>query len=186
MVVYSKKNIYMQIMLWYVKWNNGCFFCFLYLYLSCTGEFFVMHGTVSKIFGTFPINISMGFISYKNTITGLVVYLLIVKTPTQPQLNLTKLGLTRNWLYTTTTTTTHPPPTTTGNSMSAISQLLLVRFWWNFKGSFLGASRTDSNYQVNICLGNICPGDICPHQEYLSSYWPDFDETLMVASWNHL
>ena len=24
------------------------------------------------------------------------------------------------------------------------------------------------------------------YQEYLSYYWPDFDETLKVASWNHL
>ena len=56
----------------------------------------------------------------------------------------------------------HPP--TTGNSMSAISQLLLVRFWWNLKGTFLGASRTDSNSQVDICPGIICPGDICPYQ----------------------
>ena len=70
--------------------------------------------------------------------------------------------------------------------MSAISQLLLARIWWNFKGSFLGASRTDSNYQVDICRGNICPGDICPYQEYLSCYWPEFDETLKVASWEHL
>ena len=32
-----------------------------------------------------------------------------------------------------------PPPPTTVNSMSAISQLLLAQYWWNFKGSFLGA-----------------------------------------------
>ena len=75
----------------------------------------------------------------------------------------------------------HHPPTHHTNSMSAISQLLLARFWWNFKGSFLGASRTDSNYQVNICPGNICPGDICPHQEYLSCYWLNFDQTLKVS-----
>ena len=62
--------------------------------------------------------------------------------------------------------------------MSALSQLLLARFWQNFKGSFLGASRTDSNNQVDICPGNICPGNICPYQEYLSCYWPDFNETL--------
>ena len=29
-----------------------------------------------------------------------------------------------------------------------------------------------------ICPGDICPGDICPYQEYLSCYWPDFDQTL--------
>ena len=71
-------------------------------------------------------------------------------------------------------------------SISGISQLLLTQFWWNFKGSFLGTSRTDSNYQVNICLGNICPDQICPHQKYLSCYWPNFDETLNVASSKHL
>ena len=37
----------------------------------------------------------------------------------------------------------HHPPTL--NSMSAISQLLLTRFWPNFKGRILGTSRTDSN-----------------------------------------
>ena len=31
-----------------------------------------------------------------------------------------------------------------------------------------------------------CPGDICPYLEYLSCYLPDFDETLNVASWEHL
>ena len=71
-------------------------------------------------------------------------------------------------------------------SMSGISQLLLPWFWRNFKGSFLGTSRTDTNYQVNICPGNICPSGICPYQEYLSCYWPNFDETFNVVSWEHL
>ena len=84
----------------------------------------------------------------------------------QTQLN-SKLGLTWKRLSTSPTTTT----TTTANSMSAKSPLLLARFWWNFKGSFLGASRTDSNYQVSICPGNISPGDNCPYQGYLSCYW---------------
>ena len=38
-----------------------------------------------------------------------------------------------------------PPSTTHTNSISAISQLLLSRFWWNFKGRFLETSRIDSN-----------------------------------------
>ena len=42
----------------------------------------------------------------------------------------------------------------------------------------LGTSRTESNYQVNICPGNICPGYICPYQEYLSCYRLNFDQTL--------
>jgi len=70
--------------------------------------------------------------------------------------------------------------------MLAISQLLLTRFWWNFKGRFLWTFRTDSNCQGDICPRNICPRDICPYQEYLSCYWPDFDETLQVGSWEHL
>ena len=70
--------------------------------------------------------------------------------------------------------------------MSAISQLLLTRFWWNFKGRFLWTIRTDSNCQGDICPRNICPRNICPYQEYLSCYWPDFDEILKVGSCEHL
>ena len=44
----------------------------------------------------------------------------------------------------------------------------------------------DSDSNSDICPINICPGDICPYQEYLSCYWPDFDETLKVASWEYL
>ena len=70
--------------------------------------------------------------------------------------------------------------------MSAISQLLLARFWPNFKGRFLRPSWTYSNCHGDICPGNICHGDICPCQEYLSCYWSDFDQTLKVDSWDHL
>ena len=71
-------------------------------------------------------------------------------------------------------------------SISTISQLLLVRFWPNFKGRFLGPIWTYSNFQNDICSGNICPCDICPYQEYLSCHKPDFDQTLKVGSWDHL
>ena len=77
-------------------------------------------------------------------------------------------------------------PPTHRNSMSAVYPLLLTRYWWNLKRRFLGTSRTDSNYQDNICLGNICPGHICPHQKYLTCYWTNFDETLNLASSKHL
>ena len=92
----------------------------------------------------------------------------------QPNLN-TMVGFYRKM------TLQPPPPTHHTNSKSAISQLLLTRYWWNFKGRLLGTSRTDSN-----CHGDICPGNICPYQEYLNCYWPDFDETLKVDSWEHL
>ena len=105
----------------------------------------------------------------------------IVKTPTQLQHNLNPTvvgGWTRKWLWT--------PPTHHTNSKSVISQLLLTRFEPNFKGRFLGPYWTDFNCSSNICKGNICPGDICPYQEYLSSYWIDFDKTLKVGSSDYL
>ena len=37
---------------------------------------------------------------------------------------------------------------------------------------------------MDICPCNICPGDICPYQQYLSCYWPDFDQILKVGSWD--
>ena len=81
--------------------------------------------------------------------------------------------------------TLHTPPTHR-NSISGISQLLLTRFWRNFKGRFLWTFITDSNCHGDICPGNICPCDICQYQEYLSSNWPDFDKTLKIGSWEHL
>ena len=71
-------------------------------------------------------------------------------------------------------------------SISGISQLLLSRFWPNFKSRFLESSWTDSNCHGDICQGNICPGNICTYREYLSCYWPDFYQTLKVDSLDHL
>ena len=71
-------------------------------------------------------------------------------------------------------------------SISTISQLLLVRFWPNFKGRFLGPIWTYSNFQNEICSSNICPCDIYPYQEYPSCHKPDFDQTLKVGSWDNL
>ena len=71
-------------------------------------------------------------------------------------------------------------------SISGISQLLLTRFWSNFKSRFLGPSWTDSNCHGDICPGNICHGDVCPCQRYLSWYGSDFDPTLKLDSWDQL
>ena len=46
--------------------------------------------------------------------------------------------------------------------------------------------RTDSTCHGDIYPDNICPSDICLYQEYTSCYWPDFDQTLKVASLDHL
>ena len=37
---------------------------------------------------------------------------------------------------------------------------------------------------MDMYLCNICPGDICPYQQYLSFYWPDFDQIFKVGSWD--
>ena len=62
-----------------------------------------------------------------------------VITPTQPQLNSTLHNKSWDWHE-----NTHPPPSHQHhkNSMSAISQLLLTWFLWNFKRRFLWTSRT--------------------------------------------
>ena len=86
----------------------------------------------------------------------------------KPQLNVNsttiqpKLGLTWKWLCTPTTQTQ--------------CQLLLTRFWPNFKGRFLGPSWTDSNCSSDICPDNIRPSYICPYQEYFSCCWPDLEK----------
>ena len=78
-------------------------------------------------------------------------------------------------------------PANLGNLTSlVISQLLLTRFWRNFKHRFIGLSWTAFNCHSNICPGNISPGDICPYQEYLCYYWPNFNENLKVGSCDHL
>ena len=68
-------------------------------------------------------------------------------------------------------------------SISAISQLLLARFGPNFKQRVQGTYTTDYNCHHGICPGNICPGDICPYQQYLSCYWSDLDQILIIGSW---
>ena len=65
-----------------------------------------------------------------------------------------------------------------------LSQLLLTRFWSKFKVRFLGSYWTNSNCQNDNCPGNVWPGDICSYQEYISCYWPNFDQTL--GFWDHL
>ena len=116
-------------------------------------------------------NHSMKEACFRLVMSTFTLLSLILSKP-QPNLN-TTVGFDNK--MTLQTPPTHPTPHT--NSTSAISQLLLTRFWWKFKGRLLWTSRADSNRHGDICPGNICPGDICPYQEYLSSYWPDLDET---------
>ena len=103
------------------------------------------------------------------------------KLLSKPQPNLNTVGFDNIM------TVHHPPhPTPQKLSVSNISAVT-DRFGWNFTGRFLWTFRTESNCQCDICPCNICPRDIlCPYQEYLSCYWPDFDETLKVGSWEHL
>ena len=68
-------------------------------------------------------------------------------------------------------------------SMSGISQLLLTLFWWKFKGSFLGTSRSDSNYQVDICQGNIWIPMPWPGSPSLSISQLQIGIFLIVSKW---
>ena len=45
----------------------------------------------------------------------------------------------------------------------------------------LSPSLTNANCPGDIYSGNICPGNICPNQQYLSCYWPDFDQTFWTS-----
>ena len=62
----------------------------------------------------------------------------------------------------------------------------MAQFGPNFKERFLGPFLTDANRHADIYPSNICPRNICPYKEYLSWYWPDFDQTLQEGSWDHL
>ena len=75
-------------------------------------------------------------------------------------------------------------------SMSAISQLILTRFWSNFKCKALGTSTTDSNCYCDICAGNICPCDVCPYLQYaisqllLTQFGPNFKDRFHMCWWH--
>ena len=84
----------------------------------------------------------------------------IVTTPTQPQLNSTKVGCDMKM----TLHHHHHPPT--GNSTSAISQLLPTRFLPNFQGGFLGSTTTIT---ANNNSNNINKKQK-QQQQYLSYY----------------
>ena len=81
-----------------------------------------------------------------------------------------QLGFTWKGLYTTNTQT---------HSMSAISQLLLTQFWPNFKG------RLKWEHLEQISPGTFVLINICPYQEYLSCYWPSFDQNLKIGLLDH-
>ena len=70
--------------------------------------------------------------------------------------------------------------------ISVKSQLLLAQFGSNSKHRVLETYTPDCNCRHNSFPGNICPGDVCPYQQYLSCYWPNFDQTLIKESWEHL
>ena len=92
------------------------------------------------------------------------------------------MALTWKWFFT-------PPSTTTNthtNTMFALSQLVKNQLWPKFKGRFLGTSRTDFNCNGDICPGNICPRTIYLYLNFLSCYWPNFDQTSKVGFWDHL
>ena len=71
-------------------------------------------------------------------------------------------------------------------SISGISQLLLPRFWPNFKSRFLGPSWTVPTVMVTCVQATFVLATFVHNQEYLSCYWPNFDQTSKVDCWDHL
>ena len=63
-------------------------------------------------------------------------------------------------------------------SILGISQLLLTRFWPNFKCMLLKISLTNINCHCDICQGSICLGNNCPYQDYFIYYWSNLDQTF--------
>ena len=94
----------------------------------------------------------------------------------KPQLNL-KVG------FDTKMTLVHPPPTynlPTRNSMSAISQMLLIKFWPNL---------TIYNCQNDMCPCNICFGYLCPtslHTKVIYSILTKIDGWFSCLLFNHI
>ena len=96
-----------------------------------------------------------------------------------PNLTSTQQQFNQSWVWHENDVAHPPNPQHKLNVL--ISLLLLTQFLPNFKHMFLGPSWTVFNCHSNICLGNICP-----YQEYLRCYWPNFDKTLKVSSWDYL
>ena len=84
------------------------------------------------------------------------------------------MGFTWKWLY----NTTQPPPQKPNiTNISAVTDPILSKL-----GRFLGTYRKDSSCNGDICPGNISPDDNCSYQEYLSFYWPEFDQTFTTIT----
>ena len=75
-----------------------------------------------------------------------------------------------------------PPTTTTTNSMSLISQLFLAQFKPNFKGRFVGSTTTITTTIWRITPTTPTTQTQC--QQYISCYWPDFNQTLKAGLWD--
>ena len=69
----------------------------------------------------------------------------------------------------------NPPQADTWKDIFALRQVKPNVF--NLMSNLLH-DRTDFSCHHDICPGNISPGDICPYQQYLRSYWPNFDQTF--------
>ena len=88
------------------------------------------------------------FLSSLISLRNGIVFRTNIQILSKPQLNhnSTQSNITLSWVRHENDFAYHPtPPPTHRNLMLAISQLLLTWLWWNFKGSFLGTSRTNSN-----------------------------------------
>ena len=108
----------------------------------------------------------------------------IRKTPSQPKLNSTSTLHNLSWVRHKNDFANHPTITSPHtNSMSAISQLLLTRFWWNFKLSGWHLSTQHLSLQ-HLSISGI-------HQLLLTRFLWNFKckftgPTLQMPSWWHM
>ena len=79
-------------------------------------------------------------------------------------------------------TTTPPPHPTTTNFSATYRRARKLKFCTDAHYAKLIQL---TNCHCDICPGNICLGDICPYQEYLSSYWSNFHQTLKPFQAEH-
>ena len=101
--------------------------------------------------------------------------------------NSTQPNITLSWVRHENDFAYHPtPPHHHTNSMLAISQLLLTRFWWNFKCRFMGTSRTDSMVTfvqatfVQVTFAHNSTSAIS--QLLLTRFWWNFKRRFLWAS----
>ena len=71
-----------------------------------------------------------------------------------------------------------PTQMTTEISSVALPAELVECYIFILVQKFITSPRGERRRRLSTSAGNIHPVDICPWQQYLSSYWPNFDQSF--------